>query len=184
MSTVITSERYSRVAIALHWIIGLAILFNLWLGFFHDGLPRDWKVMPVHKAVGMTILLLSVARLLWRFARPAPPLVPMPGWQQTASKISHFLLYFLMIAMPLTGWMMSSGAETRRPLEWFGLFPIPYLPVGRGAGEFGHEAHEILGFAMAGLVVLHFLAALYHHLILRDSTLVRMLPIVRAPSRS
>lgn len=183
MSIAVSTERYSRVAIWLHWIIGLAIIFNLWLGIFHDGLPRDWKVMPVHKALGITILFLSVARLLWRFARPAPPAVPMPAWQVTASRASHFLLYFLMIAVPITGWLMVSGAETRRPLDWFTLFPIPYLPVGRGAGEFGHEAHEILGFAMAGLVVVHVLAALYHHLILRDSTLTKMVPMLRAPSR-
>lgn len=183
-SDTVRAERYSRVAIAFHWVIGLLIIFNLVLGIFHDGLPRDWKVMPVHKAVGITVLVLSLARLGWRFAHPAPPLEPMPAWQRMAARTSHYLLYFFMIAVPLTGWLMVSGAETRRPLDWFGLFPIPYLPVGRAAGGFGHEAHEILGFAMAGLVIVHILAALRHHLILRDSTLVRMLPTSRGPSAS
>jgi cytochrome b561 len=78
--------------------------------------------------------------------------------------------------------MMSSVGNPPRPLNWFGLFPIPYLPIDKAAGGFGHDAHTILGYGLAALVVLHILAALRHHLLLRDATLIRMLPILRAPT--
>ena len=181
-SAIVRTDRYTSGAIAFHWLIAAAILFNLWLGIWHDDLPKAWKVMPVHKAVGITVLVLSLARLAWRLTHRPPPLpIASPMWERTAAKGAHWLLYFLTIAVPLTGWMMVS-AGTLRPLNWFGLFPIPYLPIGKAAGSFGHEAHEILGYGLAALVVIHILAALRHHLLLRDSTLVRMLPILRAPT--
>lgn len=184
MATTTGTARYSRGAIAFHWTIAALVLFNLWIGLFGESLPRDWKLMPAHKAVGITVLVLTLARLAWRLGH-RPPALPasVAGWERTAARALHWTFYVLLIAIPLSGWMMTSGAEQRRPLDWFGLFPIPYLPVGRGAGDLGHETHEILGLAMAGLVVLHILAALRHHLVLRDATLVRMLPIFGPPSR-
>ncbi|WP_326524894.1 cytochrome b [Sphingomonas sp.] len=179
-SAVVRTDRYSTGAIVFHWLIAVAIIVNLWLGIAHDSLPRDWKAMPVHKALGITVLVLSLARLAWRLRHQPPPLVgDMPAWERGAATASHWALYALTIAVPLTGWLMVSGGAVRRPLDWFGLFPLPYLPVGRAAGSFGHEAHEVLGFALLGLAVLHVVAALRHHLILRNPTLVRMLPILR-----
>lgn len=181
----IAADRYSRGAIAFHWVIALLVILNLGLGLFHDGLPRDWQVMPVHKAVGITVLVLTLGRIAWRVAHRPPPLpATLPAWERTTARAAHWLLYALLLILPLSGWMMVSGAETRRPLDWFGLFPIPYLPVGPAAGGLGHEAHEILGYVMVVLVMIHILAALRHHLVLRDSTLVRMLPILRVPTRS
>lgn len=171
-----TAERYSRGAIAFHWSIAALIIFNLWLGLAHDSLPDDWKVMPVHKAVGVTILVLTVARIGWRFAHPAPPLpAHMPAWERLAANASHFVLYAFMLIMPLSGWAMVSGAK-RRPLEWFGLFDIPYLPVSDGVAGLGHEVHELLGWGFVALILLHAGAALRHHFLLRDNVLVRMLP--------
>ncbi|MHA6722226.1 cytochrome b [Sphingomonas sp. RS2018] len=180
----VRTDRYTRVAIAFHWIIAAAILFNLWLGLANDSLPKDWKVMPVHKAMGITILVLAIARLAWRLTHRPPSLpVTAPPWERLAAAGAHWGLYALTILIPLTGWMMVSGTATRRPLDWFGLFPLPYLPVSEGLGGFGHDAHELLAFAMIALILLHVAAALRHHFLLRDDTLVRMLPIVRAPRR-
>ena len=81
--------------------------------------------------------------------------------------------------MPLTGWLMVSGSDERRPLNWFGLFDIPYLPVSKAVGGFGHSAHGVLGWLMLALVVLHVAAALRHHLILRNAVLTRMAPAIR-----
>lgn len=180
-SAVVRTDHYARGSIVFHWVIALAILINLFIGIAHDALPGG--SMPVHKALGITVLVLTIARLAWRMAHRPPPLtVDMPMWERVAANASHWALYAFSILVPLTGWAMVSGAEVRRPLDWFGLFPIPYLPVSRSVAGAAHEGHEIMGFALLALVVLHTLAALRHHLILRDSTLVRMLPIVRAPT--
>ncbi len=182
-SAIVRTDRYTHGAIAFHWLIAVAIVFNLVMGIWHDSMPRAWSVMPVHKAVGITVLALSIARLAWRLTHRPPPLPSTaPAWERTVAAATHWTLYFLTIAVPLTGWMMSSVGTPPRPLNWFGLFPIPYLPIGKAAGGFGHDAHQVLGYALAALVVLHVLAALRHHLLLRDSTLVRMLPILRAPT--
>jgi cytochrome b561 len=179
-SALVRTDRYTRVAIFFHWTIAAMVIFNLWLGLFHDSLPKEWKVMPVHKATGITILALSVARLAWRLMNSPPPSpIDLPAWQRTAARASHWAFYALLIVLPVTGWMMSSGGNPPRPLNWFGLFPIPYLPVDKALAGFGHEAHEILGYLMAVLVVIHIGAALGHHLILRDSVLLRMLPFAR-----
>ncbi|SOB88156.1 cytochrome b561 [Sphingomonas guangdongensis] len=175
-----TGHRYTRGAIAFHWTIAAAILFNLWLGLFHESLPGNWRVMPVHKALGITVLVLSLARLGWRLAHRPPPFPPaLPRWERTLAKTAHWTLYALMIGVPLSGWLMVSGAAVRRPLDWFGLFPLPFLPVGPSVGGAAHEAHELLGYATAALLLVHILAALRHHLILRDDTLVRILPRLR-----
>jgi len=182
-SAVTRTDRYARGSIAFHWVIAAAILLNLVLGIAHDALPAGWRVIPIHTSVGITVLALTIARLVWRMGHRPPPLDPsMPAWERMAAATSHWVLYVLSILVPLSGWAMVSGAATRRPFDWFGLFPLPYLPVSPAAAGAAHDGHEILGFALLALVVLHVLAALRHHLILRDATLVRMLPILRAPS--
>ncbi|MFD1786791.1 cytochrome b [Sphingomonas floccifaciens] len=182
-STIARTDRYARGSIVFHWLIAAAIIVNLWLGIAHDSLPKGWAVMPLHKSIGITVLVLTIARLAWRLGHRPPPLDrTMPAWERAAANASHWALYALSILVPLSGWAMVSGSTVRRPLDWFGLFPIPYLPVSPAVGGAAHEGHEILGYAMLALVVLHVVAALRHHLILRDSTLVRMLPILRVPT--
>jgi len=183
-SAVDRTSRYSRGAIAFHWSIAAAVLFNLFLGIWHSSLPAAWGVMPIHKATGITILALSLARLGWRLTHPAPPPVPgLPAWERAAAGASHWALYALTILVPLTGWLMVSGAAVRRPLDWYGLFPLPFLPVGEGVGGSAAGGHTVLGYALAALAALHILAALRHHFVLRDATLLRMLPILRARGR-
>ena len=168
-------ERYSLVARVLHWTIALLILFNLWLGFAHDSLPRDWQVMPVHKSVGLTVLALTLLRILWRFARPAPALpAGMPRWEQRVAKGTHFAFYALMLLIPLTGWIMTSAGT--RPLNWFFLFDVPKWPVTKGDAIVGlsGETHEVGAFLWAALILLHVLAALRHQFILKDGLMRRM----------
>jgi cytochrome b561 len=182
-STLVRTDRYTRGAIAFHWLIAAAVVVNLTIGLAHDAMPRSWSAMSVHKALGITILVLSLARLAWRLTHTPPPLpIAAPAWERLAAKLAHWLLYALTILVPLTGWMMVSNPERVRPLDWFGLFPLPFLPVTPGVAGGAAEAHELLAFALLGLAVLHTLAALRHHLLLRDSTLVRMLPILRVPT--
>lgn len=170
-------DRYDRGAIAFHWVIAALVLFNLWLGLFHDSLPSDWKVMPVHKSVGVTVLVLTLGRIAWRLTHK-PPHLPghMAGWEKSLTKAVHFIFYALLLVLPLTGWLLSSNPEKPRPIEWFFLFELPVLPATPDIARAAHEAHEILGLTMAALVVIHIAAALRHHFLLRDRVLARMLP--------
>ena len=165
-------QRYSRVAILFHWTIALLVIVNLAIGF--GVMPI--LAMPQHKAIGITVLILTLGRVAWRLAHRPPPLpVTVPGWQRGVAHATHWGLYALLLIMPLSGWAMVSGTEKRRPLDWFGAFDIPYLPVSTTVGGVGHEAHELLGWVMLALVAIHVGAALYHHFILRDGVLGRML---------
>ena len=167
-------DRYSRGAIAFHWAIAALVLFNLWLGLFHDSLPREWKVMPVHKSVGITVLALSLGRLAWRLTHQ-PPHLPqgMPGWEKTLAKAVHWVFYALLILLPLTGWLMSSNPARPRPISWFWQFELPVLPATPAMADAAHSLHGPLGYLMTAL---HIAAALRHHFLLRDGALVRMLP--------
>jgi cytochrome b561 len=173
-------DRYSRGAIAFHWAIAALVLFNLIVGLFHDAMPRSWGLMPIHKSVGMAVLLLTLGRIGWRLAHK-PPHLPqiMPAWEKATAKAVHFLLYALLLILPLTGWLLSSNPEKPRPIDWFGLFKIPVLPATPDIAHTAHDAHELLGYLMAALVVIHILAALRHHFLLRDNVLVRMAPGLR-----
>jgi cytochrome b561 len=181
MATTNGSAGYNRGAIFLHWTIAWLVLFNVLVGTTHESLSRPLMglLMGWHKAVGITILVLSVARLAWRLMHRPPALPPMPRWQVGAAHALHWLFYFLIIAMPLSGWWMSSAGEKRQAIDFFGLFDVPFLPVTRGAagaGEAFHEFHEIFGWALVPLLLLHIGAALWHHFANRDTVLVRMLP--------
>lgn len=171
-----TLVRYNGVARTLHWVIAIGIITDITLGLGHDAMKDMFPVMPVHKAIGITILALSLFRLFWRVTHSAPPLpATMAGWQIGLAHGLHWLFYFMMIAVPMSGWIMSSAGQY--PLEWFGLFDIPKWPVTKDSplAEAAHEAHELMGKLFIPLILLHIGAALYHHLILKDDVARRML---------
>lgn len=180
------TERYSGVAIAFHWTIAALIVFNLAVGLFHDFIPREWRMMSIHKAVGVSVLLLSIARLGWRLGHRPPARLPATrDWEHNAARAMHWALYALIVLLPLSGWAMSSvgrNGNPPSPLTWFFLFDIPYLPVSREMAMIGRQGHGPLGFLMIALLVIHIAAAVRHHWILRDVTLARMAPWVRAPA--
>ena len=166
---------YSRVARMLHWAMGLLIVLNLLGGLFHEALDADF-IMPLHKATGILLLALAVIRILWRLTHRAPPLPEnMSGLEKLASHITHFTLYAMMVIIPLSGWIMSSAS--RWPISFYGLFDVAKFAVSKDDIIVGisHEAHELLGFAMIGLLVLHIAAALRHHFVLKDGIMRRML---------
>lgn len=169
--------RYTRVAIRLHWVIAALIVANLAIGLLHDALPRG--SMSIHQAIGISVLFLSIARLGWRLAhRPPPQSRDHKAWERLLAKTTHRLFYVLMIAVPLAGWLLVSASLERRPLNFFGLFDIPYLPVPQSAslGGFWGGAHEVMALGMLGLLLLHVAGALKHQLIDRDNELARMVP--------
>lgn len=170
--------RYTKVAIWLHWLIGLAVIANIGLAMLTEGLPRETHraAMGVHKALGITILALTLLRLLWRLGHRTPPLpVGTPGWEKWASRIVHVLFYALLILLPLSGWVWMSAAD--RPIDFFGLFTLPSIVApDKALGDVMHERHEAMGLTMLALVIIHLLAVAKHQFIDRNRQLSRMNP--------
>ena len=171
--------RYTSTAIALHWLIALGILATFALGLYMSDLglsPTKLKLYSWHKWAGVRLFVLIVFRLGWRLTHPAPALPDsMAPLLRRAAAVSHWLLYALMLAIPLSGWLMSSakGFQT----VWFGVLPLPDLLAKDAAlGDALKEVHEFLNDTLLVLVVLHTAAALKHHFIDRDTVLTRMLP--------
>ncbi len=170
--------RYTATAILLHWLIGLALLCMLALGFYMQSLPlspEKLKLFSWHKWAGVTIFLLVCFRLAWRLSH-RPPALPasMPPWARLAAHAVHWLLYGLMLAIPLSGWLMSSaqGFQT----VWFGVIPLPdLLPRDREMGKLLTQVHVFLNWTLIACISLHVLAVLKHQFLDRDDLLSRML---------
>lgn len=174
-------NRYSTVSLVLHWLIAGLVVTQLGLVWAHEATEGSTsrEFMNLHKSVGLSILVLTLARLGWRIANPAIPLpAGTPRWQKLAARGTHVLFYVFLIAMPLVGWAASSAAG--RDIVWFGLFEWPLLPIGGGRETAGSlmDAHEIAGKLLIALVVLHVLGALKHHFVDRDNVLHRMIPLI------
>jgi cytochrome b561 len=174
-------EKYTKTAIALHWLIALLIIAAFALGVTMTDIPgltpTKLKYFSWHKWIGVTVLGLAALRLLWRLthAAPALPAGLMPAWQVMAAEGAHMLLYILMFAIPLSGYFYSLAAGV--PVTYLGVLPLPVLidpnpelkPVLKAV-------HYWLNMGLLAIVCLHAAAALKHHFIDRDSVLKRMLP--------
>jgi cytochrome b561 len=178
MATAATpAERYSAGAIWFHWIIAALVVFNIIVGLFHEGVPPLRALMGAHKAVGITVLLLTLGRIAWRLTHRPPPLpAHLAAWETAAARLVRILFYLLLLIMPLSGWVMVSTSAHPRPLTWFGLFDIPFLAVSHAANAPAGTTHSVLGYLFAALVVLHVAAAIRHHFLLRDTVLGRVIP--------
>jgi cytochrome b561 len=158
--------RYSRVAIWLHWIIAALILVNLAIGLFHEDFAKPVRasMMFYHKAIGLSVLGLTLVRLGWRLGhRPPPYDAALKPWEVKLARATHWLFYALLIALPTSGWLLVSTGG--RGTSLFGLFAIPALPVSHGddAHDTFDTMHGVLGYAMLALVLLHLAGALKHH---------------------
>jgi len=176
--TVSASERYTPTAIALHWLLALAILGSFSVGVYMSDLPvspQRLKLYNWHKWAGICILTLSAIRLLWRLTHRPPADVPMPVWQQRSAHAVHLLMYLLFFAVPLAGWAYSSAVGF--PVVVFGVLPLPdFVSPDKALADAIKPLHKILAFALAALVLAHVGAALKHHLVDRDGLLDRMRP--------
>ena len=173
------STHYTATAKALHWGIAVLIFGMLGLGFYMTGLdlsPTKLQLFSWHKWAGVTVFMLVVVRLAWRVTH-RPPALPahMPALERFAAHAGHHLLYVLMIAIPLSGWLMSSakGFQT----VWFGVLPLPdLLAKDKALGNLLETVHVVLNYTLIAVLLGHVGAALKHHFIDRDDVLTRMLP--------
>ncbi len=176
-------SRYTLTAIALHWVLALAIVTAFGVGLVLEDMalsPAKIKLINWHKWAGVSILALSALRLIWRLTH-RPPALParihnaMPAWQRAAHHGTHHLMYLLFFVVPLLGWAYSSAKGY--PIVWFGVLPLPdLLPANKELAEAIEPLHGLAAWTLMALVGLHVAAALKHQFIDRDGLIDRMRP--------
>ncbi|MBW8850642.1 MAG: cytochrome b [Xanthomonadales bacterium] len=174
-----TADRWGAVSQLLHWTIAALILYMAYLGLTMGDLPNGpakIQTYALHKSIGITILGLVALRVLWRLYAGTPAhIAGTPTWQLRVAGATHLAIYALLFAIPISGWVLNSAAGF--PLQWFHLVNLPHIVErNQDLHELAEEAHELMFWALALLVVLHAGAAFYHHLFQGDATLARMLP--------
>ena len=173
-----TDVAYTRTAIVLHWLTLALIATGFTIGMRMVDLPiapQTLRIYAYHKWIGITVFVVTLARLGWRFAHPVAPPEGLPAWQRHAARASHLSLYVLMLAIPLSGWLFSSASGVQ--VIYLGLIALPDLVAKDEALAAALKSvHHALNFTLAVLVPLHAGAALKHHFVEHDRVLVRMLP--------
>ena len=176
-------QRYSTVAIILHWALAVLVIANVLIGWQFDDVSRAERreLMGLHQPIGLTILALTVARIVWRLVHKPPPLPDyLKTWERWLSKIVHAGFYVVLIALPLSGWLTVSAHDGARPIDMFGLFQFPVLEPVAGMDDV-HDAAEETHHLIAKVIVyvllpLHVLGALKHQFLDGRDELGRMLP--------
>jgi cytochrome b561 len=172
-------ESWTATAKLFHWVMAALIFAQIALGL----IAVSWRVSPTklnlfvwHKSTGMLILALLALRLLWRLSSRVPELPPeMAAWERLGAHLSHFLLYALMVALPVTGWVISSASNV--PFRIFWTIPLPAItPPDKALADLFATIHGWLVTLLALVLAAHIGAALRHHYVKRDTVLTRMLP--------
>lgn len=171
--------KYTGLAQLLHWLIAIFIVTQFALVWSAEALPRGETrslLMTLHKSVGMTVLMLAIVRVAWRFLH-APPAFPatMTAMETALARATHWGLYVLIFLMPLSGWLLTTTAG--RPVEWFWMFAFPDLMAeDRALHETFESAHVIMSWMLLALAALHVFAVLWHLQVKKDNLIRRMLP--------
>jgi len=178
-----TADRWGAISQLLHWAVVLLIaaiaIIGLTMVEMNNG-PSKIKIYALHKSLGLTLLSLVALRLLWRLYAGAPrPVAGTPHWQERIASLTHWALYALMFALPISGWVFNSSSGY--PLQYFGLFNLPKIAArSEELAQLSRNLHEYGFWLLLALVLAHAGAAFYHHLFQNDDTLLRMLPRRRA----
>ena len=179
MSAKNTINSFGYVAKSFHWVIALLIIAMLVLGYFLEDFPASVGEMPynTHKTIGIIILALVVLRLGWRWLNIQPSYsATLPSAYKFFVRLAHYAIYLVIIAMPISGWVMSTAAgHVPHFLGWF-YFPMPGISLNEQLAGQAFQVHNVLAIILIVLVSFHVLAALFHHFVLKDNVLKRMLP--------
>ncbi len=189
------THRYGILTITFHWVtlglIALMVALGFWMGDLPDGSFQRFKAVELHKSVGITVLVLTLARFAWRWIdRPLPPPTSLTDWQKSVARILHGALYALLFLVPMAGWATASASTLGLPLRLYGALPWPDLPFttassGRAEDQQAlehlfHQVHQTLIITLVAMIAIHAAAALWHHFGLKDDTLRRMLPQLKS----
>ncbi len=170
--------QYGITAKVFHWLIVALLLVQYPIGWFMPDIHRDMKpgaAMTLHISFGMVILVLIIMRLAWRLTHPVAPESSLPGWQRVSSQTVHWLLYVLVLATTLTGWLFASFRGWS--ISWFFLVPLPMLASDNAAaGKAIDGVHQAMEWTLLVLIGIHLAAALAHIFVYRDRIMQRMLP--------
>ena len=171
------SDRYTRTAVALHWLVAVAVVVQFAWGWWMQGIPKQpagprVDAFNLHKSIGLTILALMCVRVWWRFRHPAPPLPPLPGWQAALARATHATLYAALFAMPFAGYLGS--VFSGYPVKFFGVTLPTWGVKSEAVKDFMSAAHLTVSFVLAVAVLLHVAGALKHWLLDRDAIGARM----------
>jgi len=171
--------RYHSVAIVLHWLVAIGVLFMIGLGWsmvdIPKGTPERTFYFNLHKSIGVTLGVLVLIRLWWRATHRPPPLpAAMTAWEVSAARINHALLYACLLIMPVVGFIASNF--TKFGVKYFGIQIGPFFPENQAVRDALQEVHEITAGVLAVLVILHVLAAFKHLIVDKDGVFQRMLP--------
>lgn len=178
MNQTLSVPGWGAVARAFHWGVAALLLVQVPLAWYMTDLPLGPAKLgnyALHKSLGITLFALMALRLAWRLTHPAPPLPPgTPGWQRGLARLTQGILYFVMLAMPITGWLNSSAANF--PVSVFGLFTLPDLIPPDPARQLGFEqSHRVQSYLLLAAFGAHVAGALYHQFLRRDGTVRAML---------
>ena len=171
-------KSYDGVTKVLHWLIFAAVAAQYAVGEFMPHIGRktqDVGLVALHMSLGATVLVLIVVAIAWRLTHPVPQLPELPAWQRIAATLTHWALYLLILVMTMLGWAATDSRGWQVPV--LGLIPLP--AIANKGDRWAHSAGDIHTFlvnVLLGLVILHVVAALYHHFFLRDKVLTRILP--------
>ncbi len=180
-------QEYGLVAIALHWVVALMVFGLFGLGFYMTGLEYtdSWyrRAPWLHKSFGLLTFALVSFRLVWRLTGEKPVMVPMPGWERVAALLAHRVLYLLLFLVPVSGYLISTADG--RGIDFFNWFEVPALLSGYDRQEdMAGAVHLFLALAIIGMTGLHTAAALKHHFIDKDSTLLKIFGAGRGESEN
>lgn len=181
MNIPLKPDRYHPLSIGMHWLM-LVLLVAVYTlielrGVFPKGTPAHDAMKTWHFMLGMSVLVLVLARIAMRFVFPAPAITPAPPrWQHIMAASMHLAIYAFLVVMPLLGWLTLSAKG--RVIPFFGLELPALIGVDRGLAHDFEEIHELIGVIGYWLFGLHAAAALVHHYFMHDDTLRRMLPRV------
>jgi cytochrome b561 len=171
--------RYSPTMQALHWLVAALMFAVLPLAWAMTGLPRNAPdremLFTLHKSIGVTILAVMIIRIALRASGPIPAEpATMPRWMALCAVASHWLLYAVLFAMPISGYVLSSAGGN--PVSYFGLFTLPPIPPNQALEALGRSVHHTVQWVVYGLIALHVLATVWHVAVRRDALLERVLP--------
>lgn len=174
-----STARYGSLQVALHWLMLVLLVavyaaMELRENFPKGSDPREF-MKSLHFMLGISVLILVTVRIAARFSGPTPAIVPQPpSWQELLGKLLHLAMYAFMIGMPIAGWLILSAEA--KPIPFFGLELPALVAKNKPLAESVEHWHKDIGEWGYYLVGLHAAAALFHHYVRKDNTLVRMLP--------